>query len=294
MDITIALGGGGSRGVVHIGVLRGLENAGFRIRSVAGTSIGSLVGIFYASGYTPDEIEAIFAGVDQSKLFGWPFSDGPGILGVNRIRDFLFSHLGNATFNDLKIPAAAVAVDLLSGREIILQQGSVVEAILGSIAVPGLFPPKYLDGYRLIDGGTLDPVPVRAARMLSPGLPVIAVSLLPPLGVPSAPMRIISIPAANTIVKQFSRLSITQAFQIFAESVEIASREMAELRLAIDKPELIIRPNVDGINLLDKVEIVELSKRGELATIEMIPALLKAKSFSGLLLKALKNTFHFR
>jgi NTE family protein len=74
MEITLALGGGGARGIAHLGVLRVLEREGFRIRAVAGTSIGSLVGALYASGKTAGELEALFTAVDQTRLFGWPLS----------------------------------------------------------------------------------------------------------------------------------------------------------------------------------------------------------------------------
>ncbi len=287
MDISIALGGGGSRGASHIGVLRVLEREGYRIRAVAGTSIGSIVGALYASGRTPDQIEEIFSSVDQSKLYGWPLSDGPGLLGVRGITEVLKTHLGESTFSDLKLPCAAVAVDLKSNREIILQEGSVVDAILGSIAVPGLFPPKDHHHFCLIDGGTLDPIPVRAARALAPGLPVVAVTLMPPLDAPATPIGIISLSVSQTLVNQIARLNITQAFRIFADSVDIGSRAMAELRLEIDAPEVIVRPEVNGINLLDKVDVPEIARRGERAAEAVLPELKRAVSWAGRLRRTL-------
>jgi NTE family protein len=287
MDITLALGGGGSRGASHIGVLRVLERAGYRVRAVAGTSIGSIVASLYASGRTPDEIEEIFANVDQAKLYGWPLSDGPGLLGVRGIMEVLKTYLGESKFGDLKLPCAAVAVDLNSNREIILQEGKVVDAILGSIAVPGLFPPKDLYPYRLIDGGTLDPVPVRAARALAPGLPVVAITLMPPLETPSTPIGVVSLPVSQTLIDQITRLNITQAFRIFADSVDIGSRAMAELRLKLDAPEVVIRPEVNGINLLDKVDVHEIAQRGERAAEAVLPELKYAVSWPGRLKRSL-------
>jgi NTE family protein len=275
MDITLALGGGGARGVAHLGVLRVLEREGFRIRAVAGTSIGSLVGALYALGKTAGELEAIFTEVDQSRLFGWPLSEGPGLLGLRGIADFLRTQLGEKTFDDLPLRCAAVAVDLTSNREIILQEGSVLDAILGSIAIPGLFPPKEHNQYLLIDGGTLDPVPVRAARALAPGLPVVAVSLLMPLDAPSTPLSLLS-STHNPLKKQFNRLNITQAVRIFAGAVDIGQRQMSELRLMIDAPEVIVRPEVDDINLLDKVDIAEIALRGERAMQAVLPDLRRA------------------
>ena len=289
MDITLALGGGGTRGAAHIGVLRILENNGFHIRALSGTSIGSIVAAFYAAGHTPDQIQDIFLSVDQSKLYGWPLSDGAGLLGVRGITEILKKHLGDKTFDDLKLPCAVVAVDLNSNREIILQEGCVVDAILGSIAVPGLFPPKDLDLYRLIDGGTLDPVPVRSARALFPGLPVIAATLMMPLDTPATPPGVASAPVSNLLVQQITRLNITQAFRVFADAIDIISREMAEMRLRIDAPDGIIRPDVGGINLLDKIDVQEIVSRGERATEAVLPDLLRATSLPARAVRQLRQ-----
>lgn len=288
MDITIALGGGGTRGAAHIGVLRCLEENGFHIRAVTGTSIGSIVGAFYAFGKTPDDMEEIFTNVDQSRLYGWPLSDGAGLLGVRGISEFLQSVLGDIEFQNLKLPFAAIAVDLNSNREVILHSGKVVDAIMGSIAVPGLFPPKEYNNYRLIDGGTLDPVPVRAARDLMPELPVVAVSLSRSLEFPKIDGGTNSVELSNPIVKQIARMNITQAFRVFADSVEIVSSQMAELRLKIDRPEVIIRPDLVGINLLDKVDVKELAKRGEEETAKNLAGIYRTMSAPARLTRKLR------
>lgn len=293
MDITLALGGGGTRGAAHIGVLRSLEKAGFRVRAVAGTSIGSIVAAFYASGYAPDEIEEIFSKVDQSKLYGWPLSDGPGLLGVRGIFEFLKAHLGEKTFDDLRLSCAVVAVDLNSNREIILKEGSVIDALMGSIAVPGLFPPKDLDTYRLIDGGTLDPVPVRASRALAPGLPVVAVTLMRPLEIPATPLDIESVSVTNQIAKQIARTNIAQAFQVFADYIDITSRQMVELRLMLDKPDVIIRPELGGIKLLDRVNVEEIAKRGEIAADSVLHEINKAASIPAFLTRQIRRLTRF-
>jgi NTE family protein len=275
MDITLALGGGGVRGVAHIGVLRVLERSGFRVRAVAGTSIGSIIGALYSSGKTPDQIEEILTKIDQVRLYGWPLSDGPGLLGLRGISEFLKAQLGESIFDDLKIPFAAVAVDLNSNREIILREGNVVDAILGSIAVPGLFPPKEIDQYLLIDGGVLDPVPVRAARELAPGLPVVAVSLMAPLEAPSTPLNIPST-VPRQLLDQITRLNVTKAFRVFADAIVIAQRQMTVLRLQIDSPEVLVRPEVNDLNLLDRINIQVVASRGDRAMEIALPDLYRA------------------
>jgi len=275
MDITLALGGGGMRGAAHIGVLRVLEREGFRIRALAGTSIGAIVGAFYAFGYTPDEIEHVAVQVDQSKLYGWPFSDGAGLLGVRGISHLLKTHLGESTFDDLKILCAVAAVDLNSNREIILKEGRLIDALLGSMAIPGLFPFRVLDNYRLVDGGIIDPVPVRAARALAPAFPVVAISLMSPLKQPATPPSVQPSPH-NTIVDQLARLSVTQAFRTFVASVDIGQRQMAEMRLKADAPEVLIHPAVDHISLVDRIDVADVVQRGERAAEAALPDLRRA------------------
>jgi NTE family protein len=287
MDITLALGGGGTRGAAHVGVLRKLENEGFRIHSIAGTSIGSIIAALYASGRTPDEIQALFAAVDPPKLYGWPLSDGPGLLGISGIAAWLHDQFGEMTFSELHLPVAMVAVNLDTHREVILHEGRVVDAILGSIAIPGIFPPHMLGEHRLIDGAVLDPVPVRAARALAPKLPVFAVVLTPKLDTPADPWTV-PIPGIvpQPLVRQFIHLRITQAFGIFLDSIEIVQRSLAELRLEADKPDIIIRPNVIGINILEKVDVDDVVRRGEDAVQAVLPALKRISSWHGRILRA--------
>ena len=282
MDIALALGGGGARGNAHIGVLRVLEKEGFRIRAVAGTSAGGLAAVFYAAGFSPDEIETLFAEVDQQRLYGRSSEDGPALLGLSGAREWLREHLGERRFADLNIPCAVTAVDIDRPREIILEKGSVVEALLATIAVPGIFPPYQLNDTRLVDGGVLDPVPVSVARSLAPGLPVVAVVLTRNMGMParawSVPMKV---PLPPRIKNQLSRLRYAQAFNLFMESVDIGGRAVAELRLKIDKPEVIIRPDVGDIDILEEVDVHEVAKRGEEAALASLPELRKAVSWQG-------------
>jgi NTE family protein len=277
MDISLALGGGGSRGYAHIGVLRCLEREGFRVKAIAGTSAGGIVAVAYAAGFTPDEIEAAFSNVDQSKLFARSPDEGPGILGLSGAAKFFEEFFGDRTFADLHFPCAVVAVDLKAGREVVLNQGRVVDGILATVAVPGVFPPKQYGESQLVDGAVLNPVPVNIARSLAPSLPVVAVVLdiltEATSGFNSLPLPV-QVPAA--LVERLTRTRVAQAFNIFLQSVDVGSRKMAELRLLTDNPEVIIRPNVNGIGILDKVDVHQIVRAGEEATDNIMQELLRA------------------
>jgi len=280
MDITVALGGGGSRGYAHIGVLRFLENEGFRIRAVSGTSAGGIVAVAYAAGFSPSEMETKFAKLDQTKLFARSPNEGPGILGLSRAADLFEELFGQRKFTDLRIPCAVVAVDLKAGREVVLDQGRVVDAVLATIAVPGVFPPKEYGGVQLVDGAVLNPVPVSVARKLAPKMPVVAVILDIVNEVTTSFNNLpLPLPVPAPIVERLTRTRVAQAFNIFLQSVDVSSRNMSELRLRIDHPEVVIRPDVNGIGLLDQVNISAVIQKGDEAARLALPELQRVVSW---------------
>jgi NTE family protein len=281
MDITLALGGGGAKGNSHIGVIRRLEKEGYKIRSVAGTSFGGLVAILYASGLTPNEVEEFFTSTDQGSLYARDSNDGPSLLGLSGVRKLLDTVLGEKTFNDLKIPCAVTAVDTKTGNEIVISEGFLRDGVLATIALPGIFPPHRLNGWELMDGGVLNPVPVSVARILSPDLPIVAVVLNDPLDIP---VRTYSIPVPSMLPKQISdrihRLQYAQAFDIFMRAVDLSSRAVAHYRLEADAPDIIVRPNVHHLNLLDKVVVKDVALLGEIAVEAILPELKKITSWT--------------
>jgi NTE family protein len=150
-----------------------------------------------------------------------------------------------------------------------------VDAILATIAMPGVFPARYVDGLELVDGGVLDPVPVAPARMLAPRLPVVAVVLTPPMGIPAKPMNI---PfhrywGGMLLSRIFSRMRYASVWDIFSRSLDITSRAMTQYRLEVDKPEVIIRPEVHHIDTLDLVDVREVVQLGEASVTAALPAL---------------------
>ena len=180
-EIVLALGGGAARGVAHIGVIRTLEEAGFRIRGVAGTSIGAVVGGMYCAG----ELEPFsdFLGtVDRRSVFRFldPILPRAGLFAGMRLEQMISGFVGAKLVGDLDVPFVAVAVDVAGGDEVRLRDCALVDAIRASFGIPGLFAPKRLvvNGIErwLVDGGVASPVPVGAAKELM-DLPVVAVNV---------------------------------------------------------------------------------------------------------------------
>jgi len=159
--VALALGGGGAKGLAHIGAIEEIERHGYQIVAIAGTSMGALIGGIYAMGKLEayrDWVSAL-AKMDVLKLVDWTFSGG-GLIKGERIIGTLRELIGDAQIEDLPLAYTAVATDLDREREIWLTRGSLFDAIRASIAIPTVFRPQLLDGRRLVDGGLLNPVPV--------------------------------------------------------------------------------------------------------------------------------------
>ncbi|MEW6401917.1 MAG: patatin-like phospholipase family protein [Chloroflexota bacterium] len=284
MDITLALGGGGAKGNSHIGVIRRLEQEGYRIRAVAGSSFGGLVAVFYAAGCSPNEIEEIFTKQDQSRLYGRQPNEGPALLGLSSVERWLKEIFGEKTFDDLLVPCAVTAVDLNCGCEVILSKGSVVDALMATIAIPGVFPPRFIENWELIDGAVLNPVPVSVARALAPNLPVVAVSLTEPLGGVARTWNVpIQVPSyiPRPIVDRIARSNYARAFDIFMRSMDVVDRALAEYRLTVDAPDVLVRPAILHITTLEVVDVHQVALLGEEAVDAVLPQLQSLNTWRG-------------
>jgi NTE family protein len=160
-SVSLVLGSGGARGMAHIGVIQWLQEKGYRIESVAGSSIGAVVGGIFAAGklqaYT-DWVTALNK-ADVLLLLDFSFSR-TGLFKGERIIELLKDLIGECNIEDLPISFTAVATDVVAGKEVWLNQGSLFDAIRASFAIPTLFTPYEYHGRRLLDGGLVNPVPI--------------------------------------------------------------------------------------------------------------------------------------
>lgn len=160
--VGFAMGSGAAFGYALIGMLKVMEREGIHPDVIAGTSMGALIGSFYAAGKTPAELEAIAASITRTRLFKMadlipPFRTG--IVGGKGVLEFLREHLGDRTFSELLLPFSCVATDIQTGKEIVLDRGHVAEAVRASLSLPFFFQPFYTEGRWLVDGGLVNPVP---------------------------------------------------------------------------------------------------------------------------------------
>jgi NTE family protein len=183
IKIGYALGGGAARGLSHIGVLKVLEENGIYPDIIAGTSIGAIIGALYAGGYRPIDIEELVLGLDWQKMVHLVDMILPrsGLLQGKRVMVLLKSVLGDLTFSQLRWKFACVATDIVNGQQVVLRDGSLIDAIRASISIPGIFAPVTISGRYLVDGGLTNTVPVSVCRDMGAGY-VIGVNVVPDPG----------------------------------------------------------------------------------------------------------------
>ena len=164
-DVALVLSSGGARGLAHIGAIEELEARGYRVTSIAGCSMGALVGGVYAAGKLKDFREWMKT-IDRKKMLSltdFSFSINHLAKG-NRIIEAIMEFVPDTAIEDLPIPYCAVATDWKSGREVVFNKGSLFEAIRASISLPSFYEPVKRDGMILIDGGVINPIPLNRVK----------------------------------------------------------------------------------------------------------------------------------
>lgn len=160
-DIALVLSGGGARGLAHIGVIEELLERGYNITSIAGTSMGSVVGGVYALGKMQDYRDWMYTldRIDVFRLLDFTFSNS-GLIKGKRVFEKMKEFIPDHNIEDLQIPFAAVAVDLKSNKEVVFREGSVYDALRASVAIPTVIRPVFKKGSILVDGGVLNNIPI--------------------------------------------------------------------------------------------------------------------------------------
>jgi NTE family protein len=282
--IGLALGGGAARGWAHIGVIRALEKAGVKPDIVCGTSIGALVGAAYAAGDF-DKFEKWVLALNVSEIISYlDVSLSSGLLKGDRLMEFFRRDFSDHKIETLNIPFAATATSLSSGNEIWLQEGSMLDAVRASIALPGLFTPVMHQETVLVDGGLVNPVPVSLARALGADI-VIAVDLNSDalnrhLNAPEETKNVAGKTSDNNDwvdkLKESIRGIMPSAepsspklpsiLDIMAASINIMQVRISRSRMAGEPPDYIITPKLAHVGLLDFHRAHESIEEGKLAS----------------------------
>ena len=298
--IGLALGSGGARGWAHIGVFDALEEAGISIQCVAGTSMGALVGGAFASGRIQPLKEVVLRLNWKQALYYFLEVTFPrsGLIDGTKIAAFVRQHVGKAQLEALPMPFATVATNILTGQEVVIDEGDMIEAIRASISIPGILTPVSRDGAILVDGGLVDPVPVHVARRLGADF-VIAVDLncgvisntarsrtrgsgrLTAARKKKAPQGIhklqdllqkiserideLDLSMLTPVRRWITRDDKPNMFDVLGNSIRIMETQITEVRLRLDPPNVLIRPAVGHINFMEYHRADEMIQAGYVA-----------------------------
>lgn len=175
--VSLVLGSGGARGYAHIGVIEILEDQGYEIRSISGSSIGALIGGLYAAGKLEAYKEWVLSldFIDTLKLLDISLSHG-GIVNINTVYKKIEEMIGDIKIEDLPIKYIAVASDIKHHQKIVFKEGKLIDAIRASIAIPTIFTPVVKNDMILVDGGVIDPLPIASVSSEDTDM-IIAVNL---------------------------------------------------------------------------------------------------------------------
>lgn len=300
LSVSLVLGSGGARGYAHIGVIQELEAHGYSIRSIAGSSMGALVGGIYAAGKLDLYADWVrpLQRLDVLRLLDWTLSGG-GFIKGDRIIGVLRDLIGDTDIEDLPIPYTAVAVDLDAQREVWFSRGPLFDAIRASIAIPTVFRPYHYQGRLLVDGGLLNPLPVSptlrdltdatiAVDVNAPAEPLYGVAHADDHGVAGQaspeklPEQALTAPAdapswagyrrriaefVESVMEKRERRAVEHepgVFELFARSLDVVQETITRLKLAAQPPDLLITVprNVCAFYEFHRAEeVIELGRR---------------------------------
>ena len=243
--IGIALGGGAAKGFAHIGVIKMLEANGFKPEVVSGTSAGSVVGAFYASGMDAFQMQQHAVALDEASIRDVTLFNG-GMVRGQKLQDYVNRMVGNRSFEKMKKPFAAVSTQLETGQRTVFVNGNIGQAVRASCSIPGVFEPVKIGKFYYVDGGVVSPVPVDAARQLGADF-VIAVDIS---------TRITGKTPENLL-------------GVVNQSITIMGQKLGEQE--ISRADVVIRPKVNDIGPADFEQRARAILEGEKAALAAMP-----------------------
>ena len=285
----MALGSGSARGWAHIGAIRALEERGVKPDLVCGSSIGALVGAFYAAGEL-DKLEGWVTSLAWTKVLRLlDLTWRGGLIRGNRLFNLFRTTFEDRDISELPLLYGAVATELASGREIWLREGKVLDAVRASCAIPGLFTPVRRNEMLLVDGGLVNPVPVSMCRALGADL-VIAVDLswgklgayrdrvrdkservVAPREVPGWIGRLRTGWLERMKSKVKDEMTMPSIFEVFTTALDIVEMKVARSRLAGEPADVMITPLLPDFGTMEFHRAEEAIAEGRAAVERMGP-----------------------
>lgn len=235
--IGLALGSGGARGFAHLGLLKVLEEEGIPVHFIAGSSMGALMGCFYASGTDLEMLHKVSLQFKRKYFLDWTIPK-MGFVSGKKIEEFIRLFTKNRNLEEFNIPLAIVATDISTGERVVFKEGPAYEAVRASIAIPGIFVPKKINGRLLVDGGVIDRVPVSVVREMGADLVI-----------------------ACDVSSMKKNAEIQSIYDVIIQSLDILQMEIVKMKEI--ETDVMIRPPVEKYSSRAFTNIQEIITIGE-------------------------------
>ncbi|RSK26921.1 patatin family protein [Bacillus sp. HMF5848] len=247
--IGLALGSGGARGFAHLGVLRVLRDHQIPVDMIAGSSMGALVAAFYGAGL---DIERLYklAGAFKRKYYLDFTVPKMGFITGKRVKELIRVFTHNKNIEELDIPIAIVATDLIKAERVVFTKGAISPAVRASISIPGIFIPEKIEGRVLVDGGVIDRVPVSVVKELGADIVI---------GVDVSKVKIDP--------------QITTIFDVILQSIDIMQNELVQHRT--NDCDLMLYPHVEEVSARAFTDLDAIIQYGEEETRDKLPAIIE-------------------
>lgn len=272
LRIGFAMGSGAALGYSIIGILRALERNGIFPDLLAGTSMGALIGSFYAAGKTVPELEEIALSITKSRL--WSMADlalpWKGVVVGNGVLQFLKSVIGDVSFDQLRLPFACVATDINTGVERVLRHGAVAEAVRGSLSLPFFFEPFFWQGRYLVDGGLVNPVPTSIIQAMGADI-TLSVNITTAPSVKRLPGQRARRPSV------FNPLHGPHIFKVMAKTLYTMQYGIAQA--GANEADVVIAPDLSDFAWLEFHRAADIIKVGEEQAEKVMPKILSKLPF---------------
>ena len=277
--ISLVLSSGGAKGIAHIGAIEELERQGFEIKSIAGTSMGALIGGVYATGYM-EEYKKWLSGLDKLdvfKMIDFTIST-QGLVKGDKIFKVIKEMVPDTNIEDMNIPYVASAVDIISHKELVFDKGNLFHAIRASISIPTVFTPVKKNKLHLVDGGVLNPVPINRVKRFGDDLLVVvnANAHVPCI----KPTSLVKEEKKNRIiynrkVKSFQRRLAElfpkdeeklSYFNLLSDTISIMGNQISSLTIEKYKPDILINISRESCGTYDFYKATEMIEIGRYVT----------------------------
>ena len=250
-NIALVLSSGGARGMAHIGIIEELEKHGYKITSIAGSSMGALIGGIYAAGQLP-VLKKWLCSLDKKRVFDlvdFTFSS-KGLIKGDRIMKKLRNMIPDQNIEDLKIPFCAVATDIVNSKEIVFNSGSLYSAIRASISIPTVFVPFNYNGKQLVDGGVVNPIPINRVKRKRNDILVVS--------------------NVNANIQHEKILTVANPdylgyFKLIKKSISLMIQQISILTIEKHPPDILINVSRDSLETFVFYKAAEIIKVGERA-----------------------------